>query len=567
MTNNSIRIGMRASFTAASILSAPLAFAQAGGAGSPASTGDTQLEEIIVTAQRRVETLQHAALAVSVVGTDELRDRNVTVADDLTKVVPSVSFATGGGGSTQVSLRGIGALTGNALQEQVVAFNLDGVYLARSGGSSGQFFDLNRIEVLKGPQGTLYGRNATAGAVNLITNKPTHEFGGDASVQFGNYDHREIEVALNLPLSDLFAVRFAGQSIAHSGYLSDGYDDQKQSAGRISLLAEPTSTLSFLMTVDYAHFGGRGSGSVLGPFIDPRHPFLGPSSPQAVAVYAAPPVGFLESPPTAAGYLDNAFSGFRGTVNWDTGVGELTVIGSTRKSNFRYSGYTAGFRLDDDETSTSDSIEARFATPERDRLRGVAGVYYFKDEGNFDLSTYITDLIPPGADPTHLHDFKTHARAAFGQATFDLTPTLRLVGGARYSRENKSDSGTINPVNAPFGGSVDYSKVTWKGGLEADVTPTSLAYFTVGTGFKAGGFYTAAPPNTFGPEFLTAWTLGSKNRFLDNRLQINGELFYWDYKDKQVNHLGPINPGGFSLITENAGKATLYGLEWTHACA
>ncbi len=534
------------------------------------------LKEIVVTAQRRNENLQNAALPVSALTSDQI-DGKVTSAQDLTQLVPAVTFSTGGGASTQVTLRGIGALTGNALAEQVVAFNLDGVYLARSGGSNGLFYDLDRIEVLKGPQGTLYGRNATAGAVNLITKKPTQQFGGDVSVQFGNYGLKQGQGAINVPISDTVALRVAGQSINRRGYLTDGYDDQKQYSGKAALLIKPNEGLSILLNADYVHIGGKGSANVLSaPYINPSNPYLGPSSPQTVAFYNTDPRNSVvrgpftfrpaESAPTPNGFNDNNITGLSATIDWELGGGKLTAISSYRESKFRYSGYTAGFRLDDDETSTAKSLEVRYATPESNILRGVLGAYYFKDSGHFDLFTYIYDLVPRafggGPDPTHVQDFDTTATAVFGQATLDLTKTFRLIAGARYSEEKKTVAGTTTIGVFPFSGDMKVNKATYKVGVETDLAPHSLAYFTVGSGFKAGGFFAASAPNTFKPEFLTAWTLGSKNRFLDNRLQLNAEAFYWDYKDKQVSHLGPINNGtGVSLVTENAGKAKLYGAE------
>ena len=209
-----------------------------------------------------------------------------------------------------------------------------------------------------------------------------------------------------------------------------------------------------------------------------------------------------------------------------------------------------------------------FATNRANSVRGVAGAYYFHDSGSFDVNAFIADLNPfthaSNPDPNIVNDLDTKATALFGQGTFDLTSTVRLVAGARYSKEKKTVEGTDHIVRAPVTGSLDVSRVSWKLGVEADVAPDSLAYATVETGFKAGGFFAAEAPNTFKPEYLTAFTLGSKNAFLSNRLQFNGEAFLWKYKDKQVSHLAEVNDAyGTStpLITQNAGKATLSGLE------
>lgn len=525
---------------------------------------ETGLEEIVVTAQHKEESLQHAALAVNVISADDITGRAVNMAEDLSRVVPELEISTGGGGTSQVSLRGVGALTGNAFAEQVVPFNFNGVYLARSGESNGMFFDLQRIEVLEGPQGTLYGRNANAGTVNLIAAEPQYDFSSSASARTGNYGLFEGEAVLNMPLSSNIALRIAGQTIEHDGYFSDGYGDQRQQSGRVSALFAGDGGLKIVITGDYTHVGDKGPAQVLGdPFLEPSNPWLGPSSPQAENYWkSTPPTSFLESPPEADGYNRSYLSGVMATINWETGAGTLTFIPAYRHSVFNYDTPTPGFRLINFEGSSDTSLEARYATPENYRLHGIGGLYYLNDTGTFSNWTYISDLAG-GPTPTTAA-YHTRATAAFAQGTFDITSAVRLVGGLRYSEERKSDSGTIQvPPNstAPFSGSLDYNKVTYRAGLEADLSAQSLAYLTFATGFKAGGFYPAAPPNTFKPEFMNAWSLGSKNRFLQNRLQLNLEAFYWDYKNKQVNELGPINPGGYTLITQNAGNATLYGTE------
>jgi iron complex outermembrane receptor protein len=170
---------------------------------------------------------------------------------------------------------------------------------------------------------------------------------------------------------------------------------------------------------------------------------------------------------------------------------------------------------------------------------------------------------------------ETESKAVFGQLTFDLTETFRLVGGARYTEESReqltalASGGLPGPVNPPLGtpfpGSLDFSKATWKAGVEWDAAERSLLYASVATGFKAGGFFVASPPNnTFAPEEMMAYTIGAKNRFLDNRLQLNLEAFYWDYEDQQISFVGGIStPTGIApgAVTINAGQARMQGAE------
>jgi iron complex outermembrane recepter protein len=204
----------------------------------------------------------------------------------------------------------------------------------------------------------------------------------------------------------------------------------------------------------------------------------------------------------------------------------------------------------------------------------VLGAYYFSEDQQAENSFYQGTISTTRFQP-HL---ETESQAVFGQATFGLTDTFRIVAGARYTEESRDQStplasgGLPGPVFPPFGppneGSLDFSKTTWKGGLEWDAADSVLLYANVATGFKAGGFFVAAPPsNTFLPEELTAYTIGAKSRFLDNRMQLNAEVFYWDYEDQQISFVGGITtPTGVApgLVTINAGQATLQGveLEW-----
>lgn len=550
------------------------------------------LEDIVVTAQRRVENLQRAAIAVSAVSGDALVSAGITETSALSRLVPSLQIQPTGGSGTSFFLRGVGTLQSNAFGENPIAFNYNGVYVARPTGPVGAFYDLERVEVVKGPQGTLYGRNATGGAINVLPKRPRlREFGGDATVELGNYGRKAFSGALNVPLGASAALRVAGQIVDRDGFLSDGYSDEKGEAARISFLFKPAgSDWSAALVADYFHQGGRGLGGVLAPgsaFGNPSgysYPgyaapalseFIGASDPRSIAALAAspPPAGaFLANgfiqPPLSDGFNDSSFYGLSATVEGDVGFGTLTVIPAYRRAEPRFRFYFTGFEGNVDETSDQTSLEVRLSSRDDQRLRYVVGGYYFREEQEAFNQFYQGRISDTQFNP----DLETKSKAIFGQFTFDVTGKLRLVAGGRYTDEEKSLVGDVlsggpfgPPSTANVQSALKFSKFTWKAGVEADIGPASLLYANIATGFKAGGFFVGAANNTFQPEELTAFTVGSKNRFLANRLQINLEAFYWKYRDQQISFVGPVqvfsNTFTAGGTTVNAGNARFFGVE------
>lgn len=563
---------------------------------TPAPVDETQtegLEDIVVTAQRRSESLQRAALAVSAVTGDDLAKSGITETANLGKLVPSLVVQPTGG-TTSFFLRGVGTNSQNSFSENAVAFNFNGIYVGRPTAPAGVFYDLERVEVVKGPQGTLYGRNATGGAINVLPKRPElGSFGAVGLFEYGNYDSKKGFLALNVPIGDIMALRVAGQVVDRDGYISDGYDDDRGEAVRASLLIEPSAIWSATLVADYYRQHGKGSGAVLLPNaafavppLEDRVSISDPRAQAAVRGYAAtlfaPPFcggqgGFVTSGCVALagtdGFLDNEFYGLSATVVGDMGFGTLTVIPAWRRSDVRLRTYLPGFAGDLIDLAEQTSVEVRLSSKDGQRLRYVLGGFYFGEnqatENFFRQGNISTTRFTPRLN--------TESVAAFGQLTFDVTDTLRLVGGGRYTREDKKQltstaSGGLPgpvqpPLSAPFTGNLSFEKFTWKAGVEFDAGPASLVYANVATGFKSGGFFVAQPPNnTFAPETLTAYTVGAKNRFFGNKLQLNVEAFYWDYRDQQITYVGgvPTGNGLFAQgsITVNAGKSRIYGAEF-----
>jgi len=228
-------------------------------AATQAPSNDEQsvgLQEIVITAQRHEETAQHAAIAISTLSGDDIKNANVTRPGGLTAQIPSLQVADDTGPYSIFYVRGVGNFAANGLSDAALAFNFDGVTVSRS-GTSGFFYDLERVEVLKGPQGTLYGRNATGGAINVLSKQPVlGEFGADASLEYGNYSTVRVDGMVNLPLTQTAATRVAAFHVKHDGYMQDGTDDQDDSGGRLSFRFTPDDSLNISLVADTFKQGG-----------------------------------------------------------------------------------------------------------------------------------------------------------------------------------------------------------------------------------------------------------------------------------------------------------------------
>ncbi len=576
------------------------------GWGAEDSTPDASsggLEEIVVTAQRREENLQHAAIAVTAISGALLSDADAIRVQDLTQLVPSLQVSTAAGPYPLFYMRGVGNFNSNALSDSAVAFNVDGVVISRPSSTQGSFYDLSRVEVLKGPQGTLYGRNATGGAINVITNKPTDELSGEATLDFGNYDTKNFNGVLNLPISSTVAARLAFQTTYHDGYMSDGTDDENGKAARLQVKFTPNDDLSIDTSADFYHQGGKGPGATLlqsgvSGFVA-GNPRIGNTSPPINDIYSntfyflagdtfGPLLqkGLAVTPLPANIQQDNNYWGLSATAEWKLDAGTLTVVPAYRHASLDYVSTAPGFLIQQEEDDRQGSLEARFASNTKSPLSYLAGLY-FLDEKIGNDAIYDQQY----NESKQAYDLSTKSYAGFGRLTYALTDAFRLTAGVRYTDDQKKMTGSLtsNAVICPgsfipppagpqfcFGGvgqntvpspsinqspSDSWKEATWRASAEYDVAAASLAYISVETGFKAGGFFFTNDNPTYQPEKIKAFSIGSKNRFLDNKLQLNAEAFYWLYKDQQVSYVGQDSAGTIVLATNNVGKATMKGFE------
>jgi iron complex outermembrane receptor protein len=542
-------------------------------ADAPETAPGEALGDIVVTAQRKSEDAQKAALAVTVATGDELIDKGVTNVQQLSDMTPALEISAATGTYTWFSVRGVSNTGANAFADPALAVNVDGVYLAAPAAIHGMMFDIERVEVLKGPQGTLYGRNATAGAINIISRRPTFDTNGSFTAELGNYDSIYAQAAVNIPLSDTFAVRAAGMSSNHDGWFSDGSGDDETNGGRLSLLFEPSPDLSLLVVGDFANQGGRGGGSTIYNLCgdEPCYPggaWTGLADlPGEFAPYA---------PQTRNTYLDNQYRGLTGQLDFNAGFGTFTLLASRRWADVDYASTTVGFLIDEQQKSTQTSVEARLASEGSGPLNWVLGAYYL--DTAMDARSR-TENATARSFGDQLTSTGTTSWAGFGQATFALSERFRAVGGVRYTTEKKfSDTERYNISNLPgpdpifpdippgspiynVDETATWSAFNWKAGIEYDIADRSLFYANVSTGFKAGGFFSGPPgADTYDPEHLTAYLIGFKNRLFDNRLQLNAELFYMDYRDQQISYTKQVGAASI-FVTENAGKLVSKGFE------
>ena len=602
------------------------------------------LGDIVVTAQRREESSQKAAVPLSVIDGEALLAAGITQVDRLNLLAPALQVQSSSTGNL-IFLRGVGNFNVVATSDPAVAFNYDGVYVGRPTNSTGVFYDLSRVEVLKGPQGILYGRNATGGAINVLPQQPRlGEFSGYVSATYGNYDTINAEGAINAPLGENGAVRLSLATANHDGYLRDGTQDEDTIAGRFQLKSELTPDLTIRFAMDYAHNGGTGNNvSYFGRFVrnpavpvtagpvpgsnyytflpttlDPREGVYSDASQAYRTSTPFGPFGRLLSPLSPYPDVDNNFYGANAEINWSTGAGTLTVIPAWRYAKLDYTSSAAAFIFDNLERIEQYSLEARFAGERVGIFDYTIGGFYFDERIDSNTSLTISNT-GNYIDQT----LTTESYAAFGRLTANLSDRLRLVGGMRYTHDNKGfdyyalgaviscqrftpapncpaapfvplfgptgptgfpfparggapipvftnpgPPGPANPLNyliiradTVFDRSLTKSKVTYRGAVEFDVAPRSLLYASYETGYRSGGFSAAAGFETYNPEYITAYTIGMKNRFFGNRLQLNAEAFYWDYSDQQVNFVGLDLNGRTANQTQNVGKSRIKGFE------
>lgn len=515
--------------------------------GAPAG----EIDEIVVTSQKRSQTLQEIAAAVTVLDETMLETRGATTLADVQNLIPSVRLQKESA-STEIYIRGVGSTLDVPMIEPPNAYNINGVYVPRE-VSSASLVDVERMEVLPGPQGTLYGRGAIGGVVNTITRRPGEEYETLAMVEVGDYSLLRATVTQNIPVSDNVALRASLSHHERDGYFKSGADSADDLAGFLSLAVSPSEAIDIHLWTHIESREGEAANLVSkGSNGNPKSQAFPNKDPWDDRL-----LGDLEEfatlGPITAQYRDWETTLVGGELNWALGERlTLTYIPSWLDFEWRQEYWLTHKDGDFNATIDQQTHELRFAY-EDGKVSWLAGLYDYSIEtaGQLFIQFGPDELFPtsPGGVWLNAVDVREHelrGTALFGEFTYALTDTVRLVAGGRVSNDERDGRGfqtdivvapavDEDPVSfftgeapATYANSEDWDQVDWKLGLEFDTRNDSLVYATAQTGFQPGTF-DQFPGVTIEESELLAFTVGSKHGFLDGQLVLNNELFHYTY--------------------------------------
>lgn len=575
-------------------------------------------DEIVVTAQKRAENLQDVPVSIAAFSGEALARANVVTVQDLGRIAPNFSTSKGVASSAiRLNIRGVGA-AGNTATEPSVAVFLDGVYIPRAGSVIGSFLDMEGAEVLRGPQGTLFGRNASVGALSLHSAKPKNEFSAHVTAEAGSFSRYKLDGHINLPLSENVALRVAGVGNWFGGYWHNRYDGktygkQDDYAFRASLRAD-IGGLEWILRADYSKITGDG---IVNNDFDPNS-----VSPAQLAALSTRLGGVL--PDTnlndrvmnqyVTGDLNDRQWGISSEASLDVFGGTLRLINSYRKwRNDQLDGDVLFLPLPlasrvGQFASDSYNNELQYISPVNEWLGGrldmVAGLYYYSEKYRLDEqlhlnAQYCNTLVPAGAQRTACNSYlattgginatdqdvfqNSRSFAAYGQLNFKLAEPLTLVLGGRWTKESK-DGSYSQAIATPFAAGLRAPEVltlpdlnedrfTYRIGLNLKPSEDVLIFGSFSTGYKSGGYNSGggtpslttfgtggvvvSTKRVFGRETVKNYELGIKSTWLDRTLQANLTFFRMDidgYQDRSFD--------GTSFVIRNAGALRQQGFEF-----
>jgi len=570
----------------ATVLAGPAAYAQA--ANPPASSGSTsagaapqRVEEIVITAQRRSENLQNVPITVTALTERALTKAGVTTTIELQAITPGLVTIESGSAFLPY-IRGVGSDQVAEGSDSSVATYIDGVYVAFKAANILELNDIARIEVLKGPQGTLFGRNATGGALNITTKDPGASSTADLDVGYGSFDEKSAHVYLSTPLTDTLGVNFAASHDQDDGYIRDFTTGHKVGAlnsttANTKFVWKPTTKFTAKLGLQYVESSDNAPQA--DHFVVGTNPVALPGVPTPTGNFntgadATPPVKVSEG--TA-----------RLELKYDFGYASLVSI----------TGYQQGFETsgaDEDSTAapleavqvkaknTTFSEELQLVSDATKPFQWIVGGFYMNDR---ELQQYVHIAVGLPLNPTAAEfgpasqflafhpTIPTISRAVFGQASYNITDRDRITVGLRYTEETKAYNNVLDAYFPNGSGGLAFAAVGTGNGLKTFSVPTwrfsydhhfsgdLMAYVSYNRGFKSGLFQDTvlgANQKAVNPEILDAYEGGLKADLFEHRLRLNGSGFYYDYSNIQVSIL---SAGSGVTSTENAGAAQMYGLD------
>ena len=530
-----------------------------------------QLTPIIVKAERQPAPEQRTPIAMSVYGDAFIESTGVSDIKSLATIAPDLNYAQVQTVVPVLTIRGISSRDTTEIGDPSVVVVTDGSSNNRPYALSGTLYDLDHISVLRGPQGTLYGRNAVGGIVDIVTAKPSRAFEGRASVDVGNYAARNLEAMVNVPVNDVLQFRVAAISRRHDGYVNnapqaDG-DDEDTRSGRLSVALEPASHLRMLFTAQQTTLKGVGPVSLDIPYLYDANGNLSHDKPP----FPADPRTFTYATAQSQSIEDTVA---RWSIAYDFPGVELSYTGSYDNLTWRHAADSSPSFADpvsyrQNEFPKTQTHEVRVSSLGDGRWSWQAGVSYFHEssslysanESPFDGGVFLPTL-------AFAYGIRTTSTAAYGQSSYWVTDKIRLTAGMRVTHDEKSRDGEYfftNSSEPPF----DYTHVpqndsgSWSKPtvhLAAEYAPTSalMNYVRYDTGYKSGGFSSSG---SYAPETLRGIEIGTKSMWNAQRVQINASVFDYDYSGQQIAQLVPFADGRVGTKIDNAGRTRIYGAD------
>jgi iron complex outermembrane receptor protein len=549
-------------------------------------TGAGQLEEVVVTAEKREESAQKTPISMEVYTAQDLAQHDIVDMQSLANVDTSLNY-TSGSGEGFLTLRGVSSSDTTEIGSPSVPVVVDDFSSNRSWSMQTSMFDLARVEVLRGPQGTLYGHSATGGIVNVVSQAPTNQFAAGGSVEVGNYSAVNSTGYLNIPFSDFLAIRAAVSDRKHDGYHGVVIDDQDAPRGihgddedsrgaRLSALFTPTTDFRALLSFTRIEVSGVGEGVQSIPFIenpaipgDIYHtkPALG--NPESFPIYGLPFVDAKSdimrwnlAQSNLPGNLTLSYLGGYGFEDWNKEGSGSTTLGFLANPALGGGPYLPTRQYNQDEEPHTQTHELRVNSSSDSAFTYQGGLYYFEERNDlFSHTVYGGTPVPSTELFFQFPEVRQTDKAVYAQASYAFDPANKVTAGARYSKDDVQRTGIFDLIFAgntiiPETGYASSNRITWHGGYDLSLTDANLLYAKADSGYKPGGFSTCAP---YAPEDVTTGEVGSKNRFENGRIQWNAAVFYDDYRNQQVAQFTASCPSGTQVT--NAGSSRIYGVE------
>jgi len=552
--------------TATGLLGAVPAFTQ-----QSTADADNAIPEIVVTATKvGAQSVQQTPLAISAFSANQIADAQISNVRDLMEYAPSLQVAKGTA-NAEIFIRGIGSTNIFAGSDPDVSVQVDGVYLARPSAQLEDFLDVDRVEILRGPQGTLYGRNAVGGTINVISRRPTDEFEARTSLTLGDYNLVQTQAYVSGPLlPERLQASLAVNFIRHDGYTENiapgghDIDDAERGSARGQLRAELTERIVATTRADWSSLGEHfeSYSSLLAPSLKPKPALLANST---LGNYHEVALDFPQKETSHGGGVSEELDV---ELTSQLSVKSITAYRENRYQLTNDSDATELALSDARQSERQNQFSQEVTMQGRfERFDGVAGLYYLHENilANINNTTPAANTFR--ATQPHVDD---DAPAIFAQGTFKLTPALHLTLGARYTEEEKKifpNSFVQSTVSGKLLGpafvspaKATYSAFTPKFGIEWQASDQALIYASATRGYKSGGFNYAATSvaaQQFAPETIWSYEAGAKTDWLDRRLRVNLTGFRYNYTGLQVQTL--LSPG--VAFIGNAATARIKGAE------